>query len=324
MALVPRKFVRSDSIRSTHSAKLARSSSTRGSKRHRNASGSEETTPAPPPLTHQQSQSNKSAPSNKIERVTSKALQEQWDKEIPVAPLTALLKKNAPEWWMIGLGLIGSMVAGAVTPLFSIFFGRILGVFSNPPEKVFPLVHPWAGLFLALATVTASATFLKVYVHWCLYAVSCVHECMRALNLCILFRWCILICVCHMSHVSRSLACDFCPIYLTHQQVVCFTISGERLTLRLRSETFHAILKQEIGWFDDQRNSTGALVTRLSNDAAQVEGVSPSLVSSKEQSNKRSLYSLDFHSMLILKFWSLVTQSLALRIQTTVTNNLVV
>ena len=56
-------------------------------------------------------------------------------------------------------------------------------------------------------------------------------------------------------------------------QVVCFTVAGERLTLRLRSETFHTILKQEIGWFDDKRNSTGALVTRLSNDAAQVEGV---------------------------------------------------
>ena len=34
------------------------------------------------------------------------------------------------------------------------------------------------------------------------------------------------------------------------------------------------MLKQEIGWFDNERNSTGALVTRLSNDAAQVEGVS--------------------------------------------------
>ena len=54
-------------------------------------------------------------------------------------------------------------------------------------------------------------------------------------------------------------------------------MAGERLTLRLRSETFEAILKQEIGWFDDQRNSTGALVTRLSNDAAQVEGVSTSV-----------------------------------------------
>ena len=51
-------------------------------------------------------------------------------------------------------------------------------------------------------------------------------------------------------------------------------MAGERLTSRLRSESFHAMLMQEIGWFDDERNSTGALVTRLSNDAAQVEGVS--------------------------------------------------
>ena len=54
-------------------------------------------------------------------------------------------------------------------------------------------------------------------------------------------------------------------------------MAGERLTLRLRSETFRTMLKQEIGWHDDEKNSTGALVTRLSNDAAQVEGVSPSL-----------------------------------------------
>ena len=146
------------------SAKQLQSSSTKGSKRHRDASGSEETTPASP-LTRQLSQCNTSTLSNKLKRVASKVLQEQWDKEIPVAPLTALLKKNAPEWWMIGLGLIGSTITGAVTPLFAIFFGKILGVFANPPEKVFPLVHPWAGLFLAFATVTALATFLKVYIY---------------------------------------------------------------------------------------------------------------------------------------------------------------
>ena len=72
-----------------------------------------------------------------------------------------------------------------------------------------------------------------------------------------------------------------------------FTISGERLTLRLRSETFHAILKQEIGWFDDQRNSTGALVTRLSNDAAQVEGVS-SFQSNINLHHARTIQRYDF------------------------------
>ena len=34
------------------------------------------------------------------------------------------------------------------------------------------------------------------------------------------------------------------------------------------------MLRQEIGWFDDERNSTGALTTRLASDAGQVQGVS--------------------------------------------------
>eukprot|EP00731_Ephydatia_muelleri_P002337 Em0001g2337a len=203
--LVAAKLVRSGSARLTRS----------GSKRRRNASESEENAPAAPQLSHQESRSDKPADSKKLERLTSKKLQEQWDKEIPEVPLTRIMLKNSPEWWMIALGLIGSMVSGAISPLFSIFFGKILDVFSNPPEKVFPMVHQWAGLFIALAFVTA------------------------------------------ISNLSK---------------VVCFTVAGERLTLRLRSETFRTMLKQEIGWHDDERNSTGALVTRLSNDAAQVEG----------------------------------------------------
>ena len=63
-------------------------------------------------------------------------------------------------------------------------------------------------------------------------------------------------------------------------QVLCFAVSGDRLTLRLRQLTFRAMLRQEIGWFDDERNSTGALSTRLASDAGQVQGVSFTSVSS--------------------------------------------
>jgi hypothetical protein len=37
---------------------------------------------------------------------------------------------------------------------------------------------------------------------------------------------------------------------------------------------FTAILRQEVGWFDDERNSVGILCARLSGDAASVQGVS--------------------------------------------------
>ncbi|XP_058534307.1 ATP-dependent translocase ABCB1 isoform X1 [Ochotona princeps] len=51
-----------------------------------------------------------------------------------------------------------------------------------------------------------------------------------------------------------------------------FGKAGEILTTRLRSMAFRAMLRQDMSWFDDPKNSTGALSTRLATDAAQVQG----------------------------------------------------
>lgn len=53
-----------------------------------------------------------------------------------------------------------------------------------------------------------------------------------------------------------------------------FSLSGEILTARLRKLTFAAMLKQEVAWFDEDKNAVGALCSRLSGDAASVQGVS--------------------------------------------------
>ncbi|KAK7886789.1 hypothetical protein WMY93_026410 [Mugilogobius chulae] len=55
-------------------------------------------------------------------------------------------------------------------------------------------------------------------------------------------------------------------------QGFCFGKSGEILTLKLRLKAFTAIMRQDMGWFDDPKNSVGALTTRLATDAAQVQG----------------------------------------------------
>ena len=57
-------------------------------------------------------------------------------------------------------------------------------------------------------------------------------------------------------------------------QVVCLTLSGERLMYTLRSLTFKAMLRQEIAWFENKKNSTGALTVRLASDASRAKGVS--------------------------------------------------
>eukprot|EP00057_Strongylocentrotus_purpuratus_P008762 XP_011663236.1 PREDICTED: multidrug resistance protein 1 [Strongylocentrotus purpuratus] len=54
--------------------------------------------------------------------------------------------------------------------------------------------------------------------------------------------------------------------------ISCLAISGEELTLRLRSKAFSTILRQDVAFFDQPTHSTGALATRLSADASNVKG----------------------------------------------------
>ena len=57
-------------------------------------------------------------------------------------------------------------------------------------------------------------------------------------------------------------------------QVITLGFAGDRLTERLRTQMFQAMLRQDMSWFDRRSNSTGALTTRLANDASEIQGVS--------------------------------------------------
>jgi ABC-type multidrug transport system fused ATPase/permease subunit len=50
-------------------------------------------------------------------------------------------------------------------------------------------------------------------------------------------------------------------------------VAGERLARRLRVMCFHAMLRQEIGWFDDKRHRVGVLATRLATDPTMVHNL---------------------------------------------------
>ena len=53
-------------------------------------------------------------------------------------------------------------------------------------------------------------------------------------------------------------------------QGVMFGIAGENLVERVRKRMLESMLHQEIGWFDQDKNNTGALSSRLSYNAQQV------------------------------------------------------
>ncbi|XP_073312239.1 ABC transporter B family member 2-like isoform X2 [Primulina huaijiensis] len=57
---------------------------------------------------------------------------------------------------------------------------------------------------------------------------------------------------------------------ITH---LCFGIMGERLTLRVRTMMFKAMLRNEIGWFDDVNNTSSMLSSQLETEATLLRTV---------------------------------------------------
>lgn len=56
-------------------------------------------------------------------------------------------------------------------------------------------------------------------------------------------------------------------------QLGMLAVSGARLTRKMRGAAFRALLRQEMGFFDQKDNSTGALATRLATEATLVKGI---------------------------------------------------
>lgn len=54
---------------------------------------------------------------------------------------------------------------------------------------------------------------------------------------------------------------------------LCFGIMGERLTLRLRKKMFKAMLRNEMGWFDDVNNTSTMLASQLESEASLLRTV---------------------------------------------------
>jgi ABC-type multidrug transport system fused ATPase/permease subunit len=47
---------------------------------------------------------------------------------------------------------------------------------------------------------------------------------------------------------------------------------GQKLGRRIRIMMMGALMRQEIGWYDEEKNSSGVLATKLSSDSLAVKG----------------------------------------------------
>ncbi|XP_049809970.1 ATP-dependent translocase ABCB1-like [Schistocerca nitens] len=143
------------------------------------------------------------------------------------AGVLPVLRLSAPEWRLLATGTLSALVVGVSFPTFSMFYGDVIGVLSQPDPVVLRSQTYWyCAVFIIMAVVMSISSFLQIYT---------------------------------------------------------FDVAGDRLTMRLRKLTFSAMLRQEMAWFDDKNNSTGALCTRLSTDTSAVRGATGQPINSVVQ-----------------------------------------
>ncbi|KAK4760323.1 hypothetical protein SAY87_005216 [Trapa incisa] len=73
-------------------------------------------------------------------------------------------------------------------------------------------------------------------------------------------------CMCFLGLAVFSFLINICQHY-------SFAYTGEHLTKRVRERMFSKIITFEVGWFDEDENSSGAICSRLAKDAAVVKSL---------------------------------------------------
>lgn len=56
-------------------------------------------------------------------------------------------------------------------------------------------------------------------------------------------------------------------------QKLCFGLGGDNLTFKLRVKLFEALLRKDIGWYDNKDRAPGILTNIISDDVSQVNGL---------------------------------------------------
>ncbi|KAH9520300.1 ATP-binding cassette, sub-B (MDR TAP), member 4 [Bulinus truncatus] len=120
------------------------------------------------------------------------------DDHSDISILKELLRINAPEWFLILFGCLGSVVAGCIMPIYSFFLGEYIKLFAISDHS-----EQWYGANI---------------------------------------------------------------------------LGGALLTARLRKLTFASLINQDMGYFDNPSSHFGALTSKLSGDAALVQGATGSKI----------------------------------------------
>ncbi|KAJ4452140.1 hypothetical protein ANN_03658 [Periplaneta americana] len=240
------------------------------------------------------------AGSNKDQQLSTPLIEEeQYD-----APLTRIIALNKPEWLHVLVGCIAAAAVGFTLPLFAILFGEVYG---NTPILCMFMVC--AMEVPCVPSLNMNDAFRTEGYHIEEYLLSVglderlgiakergnrpyfecgiknSHEQISRAQFTpernSVLKQKQVLSVQDPEEVQRQTNW-YCILFVVigvvtglgmFLQMHLFSLAGVRLTARLRVAAFSAMLRQEIGWFDEEKNGVGILCARLSGDAASVQGV---------------------------------------------------
>ncbi|CAO3700018.1 unnamed protein product [Rhizopus stolonifer] len=133
------------------------------------------------------------------------------------APMWKVVRDMRPEWWIVLLGALTSIIAGCIFPAYALLFSHIIVLISEPGHVLSGGPLQGANLYAFIFVFLGVLAFI--------------------------------------GFGGQNMALE---------------IAGENYTMRLRAKVFGSYLKQEIGFFDDEDNNTGSLVSTLAVDARNV------------------------------------------------------
>ncbi|KAJ1101123.1 hypothetical protein NDU88_006195 [Pleurodeles waltl] len=163
------------------------------------------------------SRTSGSTSSTKKRKLEKKRNTEQKE-DLPEVPFTRILAWNKPEWFYLIICLLSSVIAGGVSPAFSLLHGMLIGAFQETVGEERGKETSLISLIIFLMGIITLFSYIIIG-----YALG---------------------------------------------------KAGENLIMRLRFLSFKALLRQDIGWFDDPKNAIGVWITRLATDASQAKGAS--------------------------------------------------
>ena len=156
------------------------------------------------------------------------------------------LKLNAPEWYMILLGVICAAFSGLVFPAFAIIFILLVDEFSS----------------LFLEGIKNNCTYPYGILSLCQspFDINIPADCLPETGNDGLF----------IGVIVMFSGIGVVTGVLVLIRSVVFSVSAERLTKRIRELTFKSMIKQDVKFFDNPKRSVGRLLVRLSTDSGQV------------------------------------------------------